>query len=153
MTSRLKKEREETKDILKDRADRYRKWLDAQAAVNNLDHQLIPVQGETIHLDRQGTDVKSIHVMKGNNLFMDIPLSQQYGLTPDELMAGGFSTTDEKDNLEIILPNGDYTLDVVSAKAPDDSSSQNPPAAGACSPCRLQAACLHAPLSASSGDA
>ena len=89
-----------------------------------MNHQLIPVQGETIHLDRQGTDVKSIHVMKGNNLFTDIPLTEQYGLTPDELMAGGFSTADEKDNLEIILPNGDYSLDVVSVKAPDDSSPQ-----------------------------
>jgi len=124
----LKKEREESKDILKDRAGRYRKWLDAQTTVNNIDHQLIPVQGETIHVDRQGTDVKSIHVMKGNNLFLDIPLSEQYGLTPDELMAGGFSTTDEKDNLEVILPNGDYSLDVVSVKAVDGASSPVPPA-------------------------
>ena len=121
----LKKEREETKEVLKDRADRYRKWLDAQRPVNNLNHQLIQVQGETIHLDRQGTDVKSMHVMKGNQLFTDIPLSQQYGLTPDELLAGGFSKADEKDNLEIILPNGDYTLDVVSVKAPSDESSAN----------------------------
>ena len=112
----LKKEREESKDILKSRADRYRKWLEAQDAVNNIDHQLIPVRGETIHLDRQGTDVKSIRVMQGDHLFTDIPLTQQYGLTPDELMAGGFSTASEKDNLEIILPNGDYSLDVVSTK-------------------------------------
>jgi len=121
----LKKERDETKDVLKDRAVRYRKWLDAEAAVNNLDHQVIQVNGETIHLDRQGTDVKSIHVMKGNDVFLDIPLSEQYGLTPDELMAGGFSTTDEKDNLEVILPNGDYTLDVVSVKAPGDPDAQD----------------------------
>ena len=51
-----------------------------------------------------------------------------YGLTPDELMAGGFSPADEKDNLEIILPNGD-TPDVVSAKAPDASTPQPSPAA------------------------
>jgi hypothetical protein len=121
----LKKERDETKDVLKDRADRYRKWLDAQTAVNNVDHQLIPVQGETIHLDRQGTDVKSIRVMKGNQLFTDIPLSQQYGLTPEELMAGGFSMADEKDNMEIILPNGDYSLDVISTKPPDDADSSS----------------------------
>jgi len=125
----LKKERDETKDVLKDRAERYRKWLDAQVAVNNLNHQLIQVQGETIHLDRQGTDVKSIRVMKGNNLFTDIPLVEQYGLTPEELMAGGFSMQDAKDNLEIILPNGDYSLDVISAKPFDNSSPQNPPAA------------------------
>jgi len=112
----LKKERTEDKDVLKDRADRYRKWLDAQELINNLNHQLIDVRGETIHIDRQGTDVKSLRVLKGNDVFTDIPLSKQYGLTPEELIAGGFSTQDEKDNLEIILPNGDYSLDVVSAK-------------------------------------
>ncbi len=124
----LKKEREETKDVLKDRADRYRKWLDAQVTINNLDHQLIPVKGETIHIDRQGTDVKTLHIMKGNQLFLDLPLTQQYGLTPDELMAGGFSSNDEKDNLEVILPNGGYTMDVVSIKPVDDSSVAKPSA-------------------------
>ena len=112
----LKKETDESKDALKDRAARYRKWLDAQTLVNNLDHQLIPIRGETIHIDRQGTDVRSMRVMKGNHLFTDIPLVEQYGLTPQELMAGGFSAKEEKDNLEIILPNGDYSLDVVSVK-------------------------------------
>ncbi len=121
----LKKELDESKDVFKDRAERYRKWLDAQAVVNNVDHQLIEVKGETIHLDRQGTDVKSIHVMKGNNLFIELPLTQQYGLTPEELMASGFSMVDQKDNLEIILPNGDYTLDVISAKTADNSSGNN----------------------------
>jgi len=122
----LKNERTDNKDTLKDRANRYRQWLTAQESVNNLDHQIIPVQGETIHLDRQGTDVKSIHVMKGNNLFLDIPMMQQYGLTPAELMAGGFATSNEKDNLEVILPNGDYSLDVVSVKAPAETSAENP---------------------------
>ncbi len=121
----LKKEREEDKDILKDRATRYRQWLDVQGSVNNLNHQLIHIQGETIHLDRQGTEVKSIHVMKGNNLFMDIPMMEQYGLTPSELMAAGFSTANEKDNLEVILPNGDYSLDVVSVKSNGGSSPEN----------------------------
>jgi uncharacterized repeat protein (TIGR01451 family) len=126
----LKKETDEDKDVLKDRATRYRQWLDNQETVINLDHQLIPIQGETIHFDRQGTDVKSIHVMKGSNLFTDIPLSKQYGLTPSEVLAGGFSMADEKDNLEIILPNGDYTLDVVSANsAGNPQSSQTQPIA------------------------
>ena len=88
-------------------------WLDAQREVNNLDHQLIPIRGETIHLDRQGTDVRSMRVMKGNHVFTEIPFVQRYGLPPQELMAGGFSAKEEKDNLEIILPNGDYSLDVV----------------------------------------
>ena len=113
----LKKETDESKDALKDRAARYRKWLDAQSQVNNLDHQLIPIRGETVHLDRQGTDVRSMRVMQGNHVFTDIPLVEQYGLTPQELMTSGFSAKEEKDNLEIILPNGDYSLDVVSVKA------------------------------------
>ena len=130
----LKKETDESKDALKDRAARYRKWLDAQSQVNNLDHQLIPIRGETIHLDRQGTDVRSMRVMQGNHVFTDIPLVEQYGLTPQELMTSGFSAKEEKDNLEIILPNGDYSLDVVSVKPGSDVSAPNPVVAPASVP-------------------
>jgi hypothetical protein len=125
----LKKERDENKDVLKDRSDRYRKWLDAQSGLSKLNHQLIPVQGETMHIDRQGTDVRSIHIMKANQLFLDLPLSQQYGLTPQEVLAGGgLTTAGEKDNLEIILPNGDYSLDVVSVKPGESSPAGVSPA-------------------------
>jgi len=125
-----KKETEEDKDILKDRAERYRKWIDAQQGVNNVNHQLIPVQGATIHLNRQGTDVRSIHIMKSNEVFYDMPLSKQNGLTPDELLASGFSSADEQDNLEVILPNGDYSIDVVSAKASDQSAANTSTSSG-----------------------
>jgi len=144
----LKKELDHTKEVLKDRADRYRKWVDAQTTVNDLDHQLIQIRGETIHMDRQGTNVRTMRVMKADHLFTDIPLVEQYGLTPQELMAGGFSSKVQKDNLEIILPNGDYTLDVTSVKTPDNDSTVNPSVPIGSNP---DATSVTAPVPANSG--
>ncbi len=118
------KDKETRSDWGKQQADNYRKWVDTQSAVNALEKQGITIAGETIHINRQGQDIKSVRVLKGGAVFADIPLEQYYGLTPKEMLDAGITAADKTDNIEIILPNGDYNLEVI---GPQDKGEIVPP--------------------------
>ena len=120
------KEKELKSDWGKQQADSYRKWVTTQSVVNNLDRQGITVAGETIRIDRQGQDIKSVRVMKDGTLFAEIPMEQYYGLTPKELMDAGITSADKADKIEIILPNGDYNLEVLGVQGPNDRPAVQP---------------------------
>lgn len=109
------KENEADKDQIRTRSDDYRRWVDAQSAINNMDIANIPVQGETITINRQAQDIKSVRLVKEGALFAEVPVEQYFGLTPQELLAAGTSSPTRPDNIELIVPNGDYTLDVLSS--------------------------------------
>jgi hypothetical protein len=101
----------------KARAEKYRKWIDIQTAVNSLEKSDIKIEGETVRISRQGQDIKTLRVLKDGQLFAEVPVDEYFGLTPQEVLNGGADTSARPDNIEVVLPNGDYTLEVVGPAA------------------------------------
>ncbi|MBI3314622.1 MAG: DUF11 domain-containing protein [Candidatus Omnitrophica bacterium] len=118
-------DKQKDKDVLAARAENHRKWVEAQNAVNNTQRQTILLQGETLKIDRQGQNIKSVRVLKDGALFAEFPVGQGQGLTPKDLLSG-FRQQDHPDHLEMVLPNGDYVLEVVGPKVPVNMSTSLP---------------------------
>ncbi|MBU0468336.1 MAG: DUF11 domain-containing protein [Candidatus Omnitrophica bacterium] len=90
-------------------ASEYRNWINKERAVNRLKVRGIYVDGETVFVDRISAKLKSIRVMKGGEVVVDIPVIERYGLTAREILEGA-DTTKKEDKLKIILPKGDYEV-------------------------------------------
>ncbi len=118
------KEDDKDKDKLAALAEHYRKWLESQLQVNTLKVQRMPIEGETVRINRQGVDIRAVRIMKDGNLFAEVPVSQADSLTPGRLLAQGPNAQVLPDNLEVVLPKGDYTLEVVSPQSIGDASAQ-----------------------------
>ncbi|MBF0593812.1 MAG: DUF11 domain-containing protein [Candidatus Omnitrophica bacterium] len=94
------------------REKEYRSWQLAQASLDNLDRRSIYVHGETLTIDPQETDIRQVRVLKNGELFIDVPVSERQVLTARALLQGD----DVKNSpVSIILPEGDYELEVISA--------------------------------------
>jgi len=89
-------DKQKDKDVLAARAENHRKWVETQNAVNHTQQQTIPIQGETLKINRQGQDIKSVRVLKDGALFAEVPVGQGQGLTPKDLLSG-FGQQDHPD--------------------------------------------------------
>jgi uncharacterized repeat protein (TIGR01451 family) len=119
MTERQRQRSDKEKiDEANARSKKYRTFLLALAQGNALKAQNIWVKGDTVVLKSTAADVRQVRVLKNGELFMEMPVLERAGLTARELLDGG--SQQQSTPMEVILPDGDYELDVVSA----DSSAE-----------------------------
>ncbi len=97
------------------RADQYRVFLQALAGENNLKTHNIWVKGETVVLKPVHAGIRQVRVLKGGELFTEVPVLEYQGVTARQLLAS--SAGEQALPMEIILPDGDYELDVMTAAA------------------------------------
>lgn len=91
--------------------DEYTKWINEQRRINNLFIQTIIVDGETILVDPIRSNVKSVQVMKDGLLVTEIPILERKGLTARQVLENQVSgDNQELEQMEIILPRGDYEI-------------------------------------------
>jgi uncharacterized repeat protein (TIGR01451 family) len=107
------KEKEE-----KERAEKYRNWLDAEKVKNTLFVSTIFVSGETITVDPIVAQIKGVQIMKDGRLIADIPAAVRQGLTARDVLEGKAPATAGTDTIvQVILPRGEYDIVVSEAKA------------------------------------
>ncbi len=96
------------------RSTKYRTFLAALVGGDALKVQNIWVKGDTIVLKSAAADVRQVRVLKSGELFTEVPVLERQGLTAHELLEG----TDKESfvPMEVILPDGDYELEVASAR-------------------------------------
>jgi uncharacterized repeat protein (TIGR01451 family) len=117
LLKRTDAEKKQDEDV---RAREYRAWLIAMAAVDTTSKHSIFVRGETLTIDPEETDVRQVRVLRKGELFIDIPVPERQLLTARALLNG----EDVKVRpVQIILPDGDYELEVISG---DKASSGGP---------------------------
>ncbi|MBF0386539.1 MAG: DUF11 domain-containing protein [Candidatus Omnitrophica bacterium] len=107
-----KKTPEEKDKEVEARAKEYHVWQLAQSALDNTDKCNIFVRGETLTIDPEETDIRQVRVLKSGELFIELPVPQRQVLTARGLLNGDIEKTRP---LQVILPDGDYELEVVSA--------------------------------------
>ncbi len=102
-----------------DRVIDYRQWLANEYKGNRLVKQTIKVDGETVFLDRYSPDVRSVRVIKtdgksmtGKKEFYEVPIVDRQGLTATELIKTPQDVSSPTNKLEIILPKGNYEIQV-----------------------------------------
>ncbi len=108
-----KEEYEEFIEATDARREKYPQWAKGQSTVNSVRLQNIFVEGETVFIDRNQTNLKSIRVIKDGQLFVDVPVTKAKALTARELIDGDLrQATDDLNKVDVILPKGDYILQV-----------------------------------------
>lgn len=125
--SKKEKLEEEIFGRSKEKTDEKDFWL-SESKVNNLDLQTMKLEGETVLVHSPQSIVHSIRVMKGGRLEGEISLVQQKGLTlldreayPSGLTAKQllelpqFKAESGSEPIDIIIPNGEYEMQVQSA--------------------------------------
>ena len=90
------------------------------------------MKGETVVLKPTAADVRQVRVLKNGELFTDVPVLARDGLTARELVDGG--TQQASVPMEVILPDGDYELEVVSAQGVEEGGAPLPAGQGAGAP-------------------
>lgn len=104
----LLKKRKETGE------DEYQQWLREEVKKNALKRQNIILDGETLVIDPFAARIKSIQILSHDKLFADIPLLKRRQLTAQDLIEGKSFDEDSQEKLEIILPKGDYRIQIAS---------------------------------------
>ncbi len=108
----VKRTDEEKKKESEARDKDYREWLIAQVKVDNSELRSIFVRGETLTIDPQETDVRQVRILKNGEFFIDLPVQERQVLTARALLD---DANVKNQPLEIILPDGDYEIEVISA--------------------------------------
>lgn len=92
-------------------------WLVQEGRVNNLTRQNIRIDGETINLKCQESDIKNIRILKSGSLEAEIPILQSEGLTAKGLLEKPKlqEKNQEEQTLDIIIPKGEYDIEVISS--------------------------------------
>lgn len=101
-------QKEEADALLK----KYRDWISVERSQDTLAKQTIFVRGETVWIDPLAVDLKEVRVLKGGALFIDLPVVKEEGITARALLEG---VPQKEAPIEMILPEGDYEIEVVSA--------------------------------------
>ncbi|NLE65633.1 MAG: DUF11 domain-containing protein, partial [Elusimicrobia bacterium] len=112
---------EELKTEAEAREKKYRSWLAAQAAVDLLSRQTMLVRGETLRIDPRVSDVRQVRILQGGELYLDIPVSAAQRSSARDVLEG--TETVRAAPLEVILPDGEYELEVISGVRADGSVS------------------------------
>jgi uncharacterized repeat protein (TIGR01451 family) len=105
---------QEKTDEANARANKYRVFLTALSDGNVLKTQNIWVKGDTVVLKSAAANIRQVRVLKDGELFTEVPIPERNGLTARELLNGGVEQ--QSIPMEVILPDGDYELEVVSAE-------------------------------------
>ncbi len=106
-----KTEEEKTKES-EARDKEYRAWQLAQGSADHTSQRNIFVRGETLTIDPEETDIRQVRVLKNGELFIDLPVPERQALTARGLLSG---EAVQSRPVQVILPDGDYELEVVSA--------------------------------------
>ncbi|MBF0330567.1 MAG: hypothetical protein HQL17_01415 [Candidatus Omnitrophica bacterium] len=104
------------------RALKYRAFLTTLVAGNTLKQQNIWVKGDTLVLKSAAADVRQVRILKNGEFFTEVPVLQRQGLTARELLSG--SDGQNFVPMEVILPDGDYELEVSNAMGALSAASQ-----------------------------
>ncbi len=107
-------------DILK--SQRYHNWLQKEYAANTLAKQTITVDGETMIFDRISSDIRGVRILKSGaaqsaatKLYTEL-LVVSHQLSARDLLEG--NTQNQKpQQFDIILPQGEYEIQVQEAQA------------------------------------
>jgi hypothetical protein len=106
------KEKEKPEDYAK----RYREWLDKGQDVNLLAHQNIRMDGgETVRIDPQNTDIRSIRIVKDDKIFAEVPVGELVQSKAMDLAQGTIETNRSR-TVDFILPKGEYDIQVISGQ-------------------------------------
>ena len=91
----------------------------AQSKVNNLKQQGIMLTGEIVQVISQKSQVTSIRVIKGGKLEGEIPVMEEQSAAKELFERPQFEpeSGDEIEPIEIIVPNGEYDIEVTSHKS------------------------------------
>jgi uncharacterized repeat protein (TIGR01451 family) len=91
-------------------------WLAQESKVNNLDKQNIKIEGETIKIQNPNSKIQNVRILKLGNLEGEIPIVWQEGLTAKELLEEPKfqAQNQEEQTLDIIIPKGEYDIQVMS---------------------------------------
>ncbi|MEI6438226.1 MAG: hypothetical protein WCO69_05710 [Candidatus Omnitrophota bacterium] len=111
---------EDKKKEAEARRKEYRAWQIASTGRDITAHRNIFVKGETLTVDPQETDIRQVRVLKSGELFIELPVLERQALTARGLLS---SEAQPAPPMQIILPDGDYELEVVSADAPVKGAS------------------------------
>ena len=90
-------------------------WVAQESKVNNLEKQNIRIEGETIKVSKiPGHKVTSIRIKKGEKIEGEIPVVESQGLTAKDLLERqSGKEIDEQSEVEIILPKGEYDVEII----------------------------------------
>ena len=105
---------QEKKDEATARTKKYHDFLLALALGDALKTRNIWVKGDTLTLKSAGSDVRQVVVLRNGQVFAEVPVPEHHGLTAQDLAAG--QTEEQAIPMEVILPDGDYELEVVTAQ-------------------------------------
>ena len=91
-------------------------WCFKESKVNNLEKQNIRIEGETINIKYQKSNIKNVKILKSGNLEAEIPAVQQEGLTAKELLEKPQIEKEKEfeQGVDIIIPKGEYDIQVMS---------------------------------------
>ncbi|NTV29106.1 MAG: hypothetical protein HGA80_03385 [Candidatus Omnitrophica bacterium] len=109
----IKKDEQSLIAEMKEAAGKRRSWITSASKLDISKQRNITVAGETVHIDPLESDVRQVRVLKDGQLFIDVPVAERHALTAMELAQG---TSQQNEPVEIILPNGDYELEVMSTE-------------------------------------
>jgi len=122
---------EPQRNILEDRLekterqleDEYSQWLNREITKNNLETQTITIKGQTVNI----SDIKAgtVKITKGKDITSEIPVITTRAYSAGDLLAGkSAEKVQSLSDIELILPNGEYDLQVTGSdgKSPDKST-------------------------------
>lgn len=96
-----------------------KEWLISQYAGDNTDKQNIIVAGETIRVKDAAGRGGRIRISKAGSLQQDVPVYADTGINAQDLLSANpeFAPSETGDTgvMDIILPNGEYDIEVTSA--------------------------------------
>ena len=106
------KEQKSEKEIAKEKQE----WLAQESKVNNLEKQNIRLEGETIKIQNLNSKIQNVRILKSGNLEGEVPVIDKEGLTAKDLLENKSGKgQDEQSEVEIILPKGEYDIEVIGA--------------------------------------
>ena len=89
----------------------YEGWLKKEAGKNNLKSQNILVDGETVKVLCVDSDIRRVTITQAGKLHKDVPVAEARGSVAKEVLEGEDKVKNYQE-VEIILPNGDYRVNV-----------------------------------------
>jgi uncharacterized repeat protein (TIGR01451 family) len=91
--------------------DEYRQWLSREVTKNNLETQTITIEGQTVNI----SDIKAgaVRITKGKLITSEVPVVGTKAYSAKDLLEGkSQEEVQSLSDIELILPNGEYDLQV-----------------------------------------
>jgi len=88
-----------------------KEWLQKESTLNSLQRQVIPIKGELVKVT--GAGYKSIRVLKDKDLKTEVVVTEAKVLEAKDILESGIKAeTDSDKGVDIILPMGEYEIEV-----------------------------------------